>query len=361
MLRVLHVIGPMRTGGAQTQLLGLVRAAHGKFWDATVCGTSPGSMTSEFEAAGIPVSELRRWGSPGLIRMARLRRVVAKGSFDVVHSNLWQSNLYTRLAVLGVRQKPKIVISERGVDYERSGLYRFVDRRLRSLTDAWVGNSVTVVEFIEHAHTLSHGQVALIPNAIDREIFRSSSTERASSGPLRVGTVGRLTWEKGHEVLIEAARILVDRGHSFEFCIAGEGPRREELEGLASGLPVTLLGALEPGRQVAGFLSSLDIFVLASHQEGRPNAVLEALAAGIPAIVCDAPGSVEALDDGGIVVSRGDPRALADALLKVAADLPAAERVARAAGDRVLDFDQLAHRYLELFNQLCIEAIDPTK
>lgn len=354
MLKVLHVIGPMATGGAQTQLLGLLRVAHGSLWNATVCATSPGAMTAEFRAAGIPVIELKRFGSPGLIRMARLRRLVSKGGFDVVHSNLWQSNLYSRLAVVGRFSRPVVVISERGLDDDRSRMKRWMDRRLRSVTDGFVGNSATVVDFITAAHGLRPGRVVLIPNGIDKTEFERREPGLRNRRPLRVGTVGRLNAEKGQEVLVEATRLLVEAGIDVEVHIAGNGPRRRELEALGSGLPVDFLGELRPGAEVAKFLWSLDVFVLPSHQEGRPNSVLEALAVGVATVVCDAPGSVEALDEGGTVVPRGSAKALAHAIQQVAGDLPRAEERARSAGDRVQSFDALATEYDKLFKSFLL-------
>lgn len=347
-MRVLHVIGPLRTGGAQTQLLGLVRAAHGKLWDATVVATSGGPLATEFAALGCPFEQLRRIGSPGLLRMRRLRQIVADGEFDVVHGNLWQSNLYCRAAVIGRRTRPAVVISERNVEDRRSAWQRWLDSVMAGVTDAYVGNTDAVSDFIRRVHRVTDQDVVTIPNAVDTSVFHFPASARRDKG-IRIGSVGRLDAEKGLDILIEAVRALVEDGFDASLAVAGTGPLREALEVQAEGLPVTFVGPLNPGRDVAEFLRSVDVFALAStHREGRPNAILEALACGLPVVATDIDGIREILH-GPSLVPPGDPGALADALA-TAADKPA-EWLRVSDPAPITDFGGLAQRYREVFER----------
>lgn len=345
MLNVLHVIGPMRTGGAQTQLLGLVRAAHGRYWNATVVGTDGGELSDAFRALDAPYIELRRRGSPGIGRMIAFRRLVSSMDVDVIHGNLWQSNVYARLGALGRRRRPAVVISERNVEAERSAARRWLDARLAGVTDAYVGNTDAVCDFIRDVHPVGDRPVLTIANAVDRDVFAHAA--RSPSGELRIGAVGRLYPEKGFDVLVEACRLLLERGRSPSVTIVGEGPQRDELERRAAGLPVSLPGRLPPGPSVAEFLAGLDVFCLPStFREGRPNVVLEAIAAGRPVVTT----RIEGMDEifhGDTLVPPGDADALATAI-EAAADAPQ-QWIARSEAVEIATFDDLARRYLDVF------------
>lgn len=345
-MRVLHVIGPLRTGGAQTQLLGLVRAAHGRLWDATVVATSGGALSAEFRDLGCPYFELRRRASPGLLRMVAFRQIVSAGHFDVIHGNLWQSNAYARLAVVGRRRRPAVVISERNVEATRSPVKRFVDRALAPVTDVYVGNTDAVTQFIRDAHPVGTSHVTTIVNAVDLGVFHPS--DRASdSGVVKVGAIGRLDPEKGFDVLIEAVRILSTR-FQVEVQIVGEGPALEELRSTAHGLPVTFVGPRRPGTEIASFLRELDVFVLPStFREGRPNALLEAVAVGLPVVATRLPGLEELLSPE-VLVEPANPVALASAIESAARDPQRWRERTRAIA--VPGFEDLADEYMRVFS-----------
>lgn len=351
-MRVLHLIGPLEVGGAQTQLLGLLREGHGRYWEATLCGTSPGPMADDFGRLGIPVIELRRWGSPGLLRIAKLRRLLGTQEFDVIHANLWQSNAYARAAVVGRRDRPAVVISERNIESTRARSKRWLDARLARWTDVYTGNSDDVADFVARVHPVARSEVRSIPNAVDRRIFHplppagDATEERAV---LRVGAMGRLHVNKAFDVLIEAGRRL-SASQAVEIVIAGDGPERETLQRLASGTPARFLGRLEPGTEVANFLRGLDVFVLPSrYNEGRPNVLLEALACGTPIVTTDIPGSRELVGAAARLVPRDDPEALAEGIADAAVDPNARERSLTAA-EAVPDFDDLARQYRAVFD-----------
>lgn len=345
-MKVLHVIGPMRTGGAQTQLLGLVRAAHGRYWDATICSTAPGAMAPAFRELGVPMVELRRVGSPGVLRMLAVRRLVGRGAFDVVHGNLWQANAYARLAVAGRRRRPAVVIVEHNVESHRSRAKRLIDRFLDHWTDVHIALTDAMADFVTSVHHVAPHELVRIPNAIDRSLFYPGDPPRNEK--LRIGSIGRLDVEKGFDVLIEATRHLVTR-RDVEVLIAGTGPLEHQLRAAAAGLPVRFVGALTPGQEVASFLRSLDVFVLPSRsREARPVAVLEALGTGVPVVVSDLPGMAETIAGGGVLVPKDNPSNLAEGVLAAAEDAHARERAISAA-QSIPEFDDLASQYRSAF------------
>src|SRR5690606_10829369 len=153
----------MPPSGTERQLAGMLRAAHERLWHATLCVLYGGfALTAELRDAGIPVVELGHGGPLHARRLLELRRLIRGGAFDVVHSSLWGGNAFTRVAAAGWR-RPGLVASERRVEDFRGWPRRFVDRVLRPVTDAYIGNSAEVCAFVQRAHGVPSQVVHVVP------------------------------------------------------------------------------------------------------------------------------------------------------------------------------------------------------
>lgn len=327
-------------------MAGMLRAAHGSHWLATLCVLYPGfALTAELAADGIPVVELH--GGPfDPRRLAGLRRLARSGDHDVVHSSLWGANVFTRLACLGPN-RPAVVVSERRVEEFRPAWARTIDRALRPAADGYVANSSAVADFVARAHGVSHERITEVPNGIDRATFHPGVPAGAADrlGPAQLGCVGRLVSQKGVDTVIAALPAVLDH-RDVRLVIVGEGEQRATLEAAAVGLPVEFRGILATPGAVADFLRGLDLFVTASRYEGRPNAVLEARACGLPVVATDVAGMAEACGEEVSLVPPDDPPALAAAILE---SLAVAETTTVAAA-QVPSFDDVARAHLEAFD-----------
>ncbi len=181
-------------------------------------------------------------------------------------------------------------------------------------------------------------RVHFVPNAV-KPPTALAAPFRDSARPPRIVAAGRLHPKKGFDVLIAALAMLRDQGQAFDCEIAGEGDERPKLEGLIArhGLEdrVRLVGWRG---DVAAFLATGDVFAFPSYQEGFPLVLLEAMAAGLPAVSSAIPGPVEMIADGvdGALVPPGDPAALARALAAVIATPRKAVALGAAARAKVL-------------------------
>ena len=152
-------------------------------------------------------------------------------------------------------------------------------------------------------------------------------------------TVANLRAGKNYPGLIDAVRLVVDRGVSVRFATAGQGQLADEIGELqrASGLGdrFTLLGYRDDATRL---IAAADIFVLASHHEGLPVTVMEALTLGVPVVAPAVGGLPQVVTSGknGILVSPGSPVALADAIQQALEPTMHARLVegARTTGDR---------------------------
>jgi Glycosyltransferase len=216
-------------------------------------------------------------------------------------------------------------------------------------------------------HGVERDRVRVIHNAIDQSTFRAGDLQQArarlgldASAPLIV-SVGHLISRKRHHVLLDAfarlrrqrpdARLAIIGGKSFE-------PRypeqlRGQAEALGLGASVRFVGNLPPA-QVVDWLQAADLFALLSAREGCCNAVLEALAAGVPSIVTPVGDNAHFVVPGenGDIVPVDDTGATAEALLRGLQygqwrRQEIAQRLARQVGD----WGVVAERVLEFFNQ----------
>jgi hypothetical protein len=195
-------------------------------------------------------------------------------------------------------------------------------------------------------------------------VFRPAESSAPRRRPVpRIGAMGRLVHQKGFDVLLAALpRVLAER--AVEVVLVGDGELQAALERQALGLPVSLPGALTQPEQVADFLRDLDVFVMPSRYEGLPNAVLEALACGVPVVATDVPGMREATGLAARLVPPEDPDALAGALLEALPPADAAvdgtpapsplsvpSPLSAPAPPSVASFDDVAAGHLEVFER----------
>jgi glycosyltransferase involved in cell wall biosynthesis len=342
MLRIVHVIGQMPGHGTQRQLAAMLRCAHRRYWDATLAVLRAGDpLAHEVADAGVPVVEFHgRDMDPR--RFVSLRRLL-RGA-DVVHSSLWGANAYARLALAAGRRRPAVVVAERSVESFRSPARRAIDRALRPWTDEYIANSDDVAEFVAAVHGVGRSRITVIKNGVDRSVFFPGDDGKPDiAGPARLGTVGRLIPEKGLDVLLAALPAIL-RTRPVVLTVVGDGPERARLERGARGLPVVFAGYMHAPSQIASFLRGLDVFVMPSRWEGLPNAVLEALACGVPVVATDVPGMAEAAAGNALLVPPGRPQALADAVSRALES-----RVRPTVSPR--SFDDVATTHLAVFDR----------
>ena len=168
---------------------------------------------------------------------------------------------------------------------------------------------------------------SLIENAIDATAYETHPDRNAAKRALGlptdrplIGAVGRLSPEKGFDVLIRAVDQLIESGTPMTLAIAGEGQLRDELQAQINQLgrqnEIRLLGHIADSRRL---FNALDAFVLSSRAEGLPNVLLEAFACGVPAIATPVGGVPQVLADeqNGLLVPADDSDALAVALTRL--------------------------------------------
>lgn len=205
----------------------------------------------------------------------------------------------------------------------------------------------------------------LIENAIDTSIYRRTlsfleAKVRCGFSPNRrlIGAVGRLSEEKGFEVLIGAVTRLVAQGYDVELAIAGEGDYRPRLEALINQQPdPSRFHLLGHRADLLELYQAMDIFALSSLREGLPNVLLEAMALEVPVVATRIAGIPRLLDEGsnGLLVEPGDVETLAGALTAMLQDAEQRRQFAERANDAIAQrysFDARMARIHQVYSEL---------
>lgn len=279
-------------------------------------------------------------------------RAVRRLRPDVLHVNdftPWRGQ-YAQLAGLlapGVR----VVTSEHSTVPSSSRLQRAAKKALSRASAAHVACGTWLAAEVEGLLGRPSGSLRVIHNGIP--LVLPESTGDLPAGFV-VGTVGRLSAEKGFDVLLRAAA----RIPTIQVVLVGQGPEADALTTLAGELGIAdrvrLTGWVEDSRE---YLVGYDVFALPSHTEGFPLTTLEAMLAGVPVVASDVGGVSEQVvaDRTGLLVPAGDVDALAAALERLVTDAGLRDRLAGAARAMVQErftAPTMARRYEELYREV---------
>jgi glycosyltransferase involved in cell wall biosynthesis len=273
-------------------------------------------FTREVERLGIGFSRVRLRGYRGLGRqITETAHLIKRAGVSVIHSHGYRSDIIGMLAAR--RAGVPIISTLHGwTPVNRSlRIYEAIDR----LVLRWFDHIICVSRplYEQMLRTLPSHRVTLLPNAVSTLPVDGFSPTARGTTRKTILFVGRLSYEKGVDVLLRAY------AHSFfghddtRLLILGDGPDRTTYEQLAHDLRINdQVEFLGFQRDVQSFYRSADLYVLASRSEGLPLSLLEAMSAGLPLVATRVGGVPDVIQDGfsGCLVPSNDHRALGVAL-----------------------------------------------
>jgi glycosyltransferase involved in cell wall biosynthesis len=294
-----------------------------------------------------------------------LKKFLSQHNVKIIHSHGYKSNFYGFAAALA--KNIKLVATCHnwlGTD-PKMRFYAWIDKKTLFRFDKIIAVSQEIhKELLRHA--IPSDKIALIPNGISLNRFQNKTCvdalrkEFAISNDCKViGTVGRLTEEKGHNHLLEAAEKILSSCPNTVFLIVGDGPLRQQLEAQSSKLPVVFTGVRN---DLPALYSLMDLFVLPSLNEGLPMVLLEAMASKKP-IVATSVGEIPRVlqhEKSGIIIPPGKSDLLADAILSLlSSEKRAQELTEHGFRDVELHYssETMAGNYLQIYKELVGETV----
>jgi glycosyltransferase involved in cell wall biosynthesis len=348
MARVAFVINDLRTGGAERVFSSDAVALAARGHEVSVY-LLYGTRADTF-ALSIPPSisthELKARGPFDLFAMRRLLIALREQHVEIVLSTLNDANLFARFGLIGA---PRIRLIRREANTMRMKpwWHKIFDVVFDWRTHAIIAVSKDVAAGIPGYNPFIARKIVVLPNAV---LVPSQSAD-AARAELILCVVGSLTRKKDQATIVRACGILHRKGIPFTLSIAGEGSERVVLEHLAQvegvAESVRFLGVRDHSAVQALYLDS-SVFVMASRNEGSPNALLEAMAAGLPCIGADIPSVREAGGDAIVLFPPGDAVVLADILGRLYRDSATRARIGARAREIVQERNVPEKRYLLL-------------
>ncbi len=338
--RILFVIGSLDLGGAESQMLMLIRElVRRNIYCEIFTLQANGLLRIHFDEIGVPVHSGDVPNIPykivkglHLLRAFWILRRHAR-RVNIVHAYLPLTNCMGACAayLAGVN---KIITSRRGLGNHQNARpwWKVFDRVANALSSVVVVNSMVVADDTIRRDGIKKEKLVCIYNGLEAERFRQALPYRVSvrhslglndDAPVAI-IVANLISYKGHADLIDAMALIADRFPMLRLLVVGKdngiGSRlKERAEALSVGHMLHWLGLRQ---DIPELLAAADIYVCASHEEGFSNSILEAMASGKAVIATKVGGNSEALDHGrlGLLVNPRDPIGLAVAMERLLRD-----------------------------------------
>lgn len=369
-IHVLFVVNGFSIGGGEIKLLELIREITEKYserFKCSVCSVGiDGPLRSQFEALGLRTEVFLKSGPYDVSQIFKLIRLIREERIEIVQTTLFYADVLGTYAarMAGIRH----IISWEAVTqpYSLKHLYAY------RLASKWFTMSVSVSQAIER-QVIEHRNVppkktCTIHYGVDVERFSTEKEDGLKrelgikNNKILIGTVARLTEQKGHRYLIAAIPNILKAYPNVEFVLIGDGPLREELSSLVLSLNINssvhFLGFRD---NIPQLLRNLDLFVLPSLYEGLPNVVLEAMASGLPVVATAVDGTPEAIVHGktGFLVPSCQPDALSDAICTMLNDREKMNLMGRAGRHHVetrFSLNNQVNQFVQLYNSLSLQG-----
>ncbi len=334
----------------------------------TLCGLKqeePASLLLARE--GIPVMHLGRGRfDPRLLTdlIALARRTRAR----ILHVHGYAAADFGRLAARAVGAR--LILHEHFADPRMPSYQGWADWMLAPLTHRAIAVSGSTRDFLVHERYVPSEKVRLIWNGAPLREFApvAASIARAvrrelgiPDEALVIGSIGRLSLQKGHRYLLEAAPAVLAAHPEARFLIVGDGDQSADLAQQARALGISARVVFAGHRaDVASLLGVMDVFCISSTYEGTPLALFEAMASGKAIVSTAVDGCREVLEEGvtGLLVPPADPRALGAAIDRALTSLVVREALSRnaLAASRRFDIDTCVARMQDLYDEVLAEA-----
>jgi glycosyltransferase involved in cell wall biosynthesis len=360
-------------GGAANAHLCLLKQYAGNTGltiDVLTSAPKPGLIKENFAEnitiykVGLHKKQLHHWRKTEVIEWLfkagfHYRRLLRENNYDFAHAF---SGFPTGWLSYRSANKLPYIISLRGSDVpgEHARLkldYKILAPAFRSIwkkAAALVANSEGLknraLKFMPSA------KIDVIPNGVDLQRFRPSETTPESQ-TIRLLTVGRLSVTKRVEILIEAVDILSSQGCKICFKIVGGGQLLQKLKQIVTEKNldniIEITGRFE-AEDMPKIYRQNDIFISASKLEGMSNAMLEAMASGLPIITTRCEGTEELIAENGLVIENANAEEIAEAVKKLIDDPQFRDQMSIAARKQAEKFTwgRIAEQYLNIYERV---------
>ncbi len=362
-LKVLFVVGGLPFGGIENLLFDIVLEFSKRNVDFKIVNLSgTGEKTEEFLKAGLPVINLgnskRDIKTFKLKTAYKLRNFIRNYQPNIVHSMQFSGDYFTRVASIGLSSF-KVVTHIHNIKREKRIERKIFNKLLSYRTNVFLSVSKEVFEVVEKDHNVAGKPHYVLYNAINVEKFKEKGSLELENGVRYITCVGRLVKQKNFDVAIKAFSLIEKKYPDTRLLIVGEGKERKRLQDLAKSLGLAKKVIFTGYRRdVPAILKTSYILLMPSSYEGFGIAHLEAMYAGLPAIISPYVPSKEVASECSLMVPV-DPGRIANTLDRLLADENFYKKLSRKAKEIAQEFtiERYVDKLLELYESVLSENL----
>lgn len=376
-MKIFHTIDSGGLYGAEVVLLNLMEEQRSMGMEPVLCSIGVHSIKEkaiEINARnrGMEVKAIRMKSGPNVIGAFKILHYAKQCSVDIIHSHGYKTNILLGVIPKSIRKIPLICTVHGWTNTKamsKMALYEWLDRKLLKYLDAVVVvNRLMIGDSRIVSAKVAKSKMFVVENGIKLEKGRHTNYDKDRvisqyiKSSFSICIVGRLSKEKGHEYLIEAVRLLKDKGNNIKLIIIGEGDLLNELQAKVRHLylqdHVMFLGYLE---NATVYIRHFDVFVLSSLTEGMPITLLEAMQENVPIVATNVGGIPDIIGNGeaGLLVPPSDPGALASGIECILENPAIIKPLTDCAASRLKQYyssEVMAKKYMNIYNILISEV-----
>jgi L-malate glycosyltransferase len=358
------VMANFHPGGTERQMIELLRRLdRSRFEVHLACIRAEGAWFDRAAEAAVSVGvfPLRSFARPhALQHLWAFSRWCRARHIAVVHTSELYSNIFglPAAAAAGVAVR---IGNRREIAAGKSRSQIALQRSAYTFAHCIVANAEAAAARLRREY-VPPSKIRVVPNGLDLDRFTAAAHRPSTQ---RIAIVANLRPEKGHDTLIDAAPAVLARFPGATFDVVGAGPEREALVARARARGVAQAFAFSGhAEDVLAHLREADVFVLPSRTEAFPNAILEAMAAGVPVVASAVGGILEVVRDDvtGLLVPADRPDVLAHRVNRLLGESLLRERLAAAGRALVVErysFERMVNDFEHLYVDQLTARVQP--
>ncbi|EKE16390.1 MAG: hypothetical protein ACD_11C00018G0026 [uncultured bacterium] len=302
--KVLHLIQAVDNGGCENMMLRTLPLLS-DFEHIIITLHHPGELSEQFKQKNIPIINIGQKNVFDFFSYARLLKEVKRNKPDIIITYLFHADMIGRL-FLGIITKNKIIPFLRTTyNHKKYLVARLFEKITKNLVQRYIANSESVKNFYVNNIGVKKENISIINNGIDVKFYEKIRKDEnlqkelgIRKGEQIIVCVANLHINKGHQYLLKAFEINYKNNPNIKLLLVGDGKEKinlkKQIDNYSSKNNVLFLGKRN---DVPKILKISDIFVLPTLFEGMSNAIMEAMASGLPIATTDIPENREILNE----------------------------------------------------------------